>query len=141
MKYYSRADRPPKVVKKNFGKSLTRQSEADACDVNLIMARYEKTGVLPSVGREAFFADVSEMGDYREALENVRRADEAFMSLPAKVRGRFGNDAAEFLDFCSDVENRAEMVEMGLIEDESGVPEVVETPETPAPEGGEAETE
>lgn len=28
-------------------KSLTRQSEAGACDINRIMATYEKTGVLP----------------------------------------------------------------------------------------------
>ena len=33
-------------------KSLTRQSEAESCDINQIMKRYEKTGVLPrSIGK------------------------------------------------------------------------------------------
>ncbi len=128
---YSGYRPPPKVVldAEYFGKSLTRQSEMAACDINNIMAKYEKTGVLPVEGREAFYADVSMMGDYRSALENVRMADEAFMSLPAKVRSKFDNDPAGFLDFCSDPANRDEMVEMGLIE----APAVVVTDPVPDP--------
>ncbi len=109
---------PPKVVldAKYFGKSLTRQSEANACNINTIMAKYDKTGLLPVHNRESFYADVSQMGDYQSALENVRMADDAFMELPAKVRAKFDNEVGLFLDFCSDPGNRDEMVEMGLVE-------------------------
>ena len=125
-KVYSPIDPPPKVVIKEWGKGRTRQSEAAATDINNIMKKYEKTGLLPSLDREAFFADVSTMVDYRTALHHVDKAQKAFMSLPAGVRTKFSNDPAEFLDFVSDEENRPEMVEMGLIEDVSGVvPEVV----------------
>lgn len=125
MEVYSQVNRPPKVVLRCEEPSRTRQSERDKCDVNKIMARYEKTGMIPVDQRQAFFADVSTMGDYRTALDNVRRANEFFMSLPAKVRSRFENDAAAFLDFVSDPGNRGELVELGLVEP-------VEAPEAPA---------
>lgn len=125
---------PPPVRMSNWGKSKARQSEADACNINMIMARYEKTGVLPVDGRESYFADVSQMGDYRTALHHVQESERYFMSLPAELRLRFENDTAAFLDFVSDPENRGELVELGLIEDTSGVPPVVEEPVVPAPE-------
>ncbi len=135
VKIYTAYSPPPKVVMKKFGDSLTRQSEAASCNINKIMEKYEKTGVLPVMKREEFFADVSSMGDYRQALSQVQMADEAFMELPAKLRARFENDAAMFLDFCSDIANREEMVELGLLEDVSGAVPVV--PEVPA-EGAES---
>lgn len=130
---------PPPPVRLDFTDkvSLTRQSEAGATDINKIMAKYEKTGVLPHTNRQQFFADVSTMGDYRTALDNIRTADEAFMELPAQLRARFENDAAIFLDFCSDPTNREEMVNLGLIEDKTGkVPEPSTEPpiEPPEPE-------
>ncbi len=131
--HYTPTDPPPKVRWHPVGKSLTRQSEAADTNINTIMRRYETTGVLPTAGREGFYADVSEMGDYRTALEQVRRADEAFMQLPAHVRARFDNDAALFLDFTSDPANKDEMREMGLIEkNPADEPRVVATPAVPA---------
>ncbi len=136
VRIYTRYDPPPPVILTGFEKTRTRQSEAKATDINEIMARYERTGVLPVSNRQAFFADVSKMGDYREAIEQVRMAEDAFMRVEAKVRERFGNDPAQFLDFVSDPGNRAEMVELGLIEDEMGVPPAPAVePEIPVPEG------
>lgn len=135
--HYTAIDPPPKPVITRFGKTRTRVSEQDSVDVNKIVARYEKTGVLPVEGREAFYADVSNMGDYRTALEQVRMADEAFMQLPAALRARFDNDAAAFLDFTSDPANRAEMAELGLIEPLESPADVPASPEPPVdvPEG------
>lgn len=98
--------------------SLTRQSEADAADINKIMARYEKTGVLPVSQREALFIDVSEMGDYRSAVEQVELVNEYFRQLPAKVRAEFDNEPARLLDFMSDPANEARARELGLVEKE-----------------------
>lgn len=100
---------------KKFGQSLTRQSEMRNADINLIMAKYEKTGVLPPATREGFFADVSQVGDYRDALNRVERADKYFLHLPAAIRKKFDNDPAAFLDYVSDKDNLAEIEEMGLI--------------------------
>jgi phage internal scaffolding protein len=97
-------------------KSLTRQSDALGADINDIMGRWEKTGVVPFSGREPVFADVSSVGSFREAQEVMVRAQEGFMALPAAVRARFGNDPVAFLDFCGDAANRPELEELGLVE-------------------------
>lgn len=116
MSGYTDVDRPPRVrVECDPKEKKTRQSEAKGCDVNEIMARYEKTGVLPVVSREPFYADVSTLGDYRSVVENVRQAEDYFARLPASVRSRFDNDAAAFLDFVS-AGNREELEELGLLE-------------------------
>ncbi len=127
--HYHAFDPPPSNPTVGFDKSRTRQSEAKDADINNIVARYDRTGVLPTIGREGFYADVSQVGDYRDALERVRVADEAFMQLPAKVRAKFDNDAAQFLDWTSDPGNREEMRELGLIEaDPADEPPAVVTP-------------
>jgi len=100
---------------KYFGKSQTRQSEAKYADINVIMAKYQKTGVLPPATRSGFFADVSSVGDYRDALNRVEAANDYFLHLPPDVRLKFKNDPAEFLDFVSDASNLAELEEMGII--------------------------
>lgn len=126
--HYSAVDVPPKVilgVDPPWGKTRTKQSEAKATNINTIVAQYDKTGLLPQVGREALFADVSDVGDYRSALDLIRNAEELFMTIPADVRSRFENDPAVFLDWTSNADNRDEMVEMGLLEKPVVVPEVV----------------
>lgn len=116
VKHYTAVDRPPRTPLDGFDKSRTRQSEAKACDVNVIMARFEKTGVLPVVNRQAFFADVSELGDYRSVVHNIRAAEDYFMSLPASVRARVDNDPAQFLDWVSNPDSRDELIQLGLLE-------------------------
>lgn len=125
MKIYSAYDPPPKellVCSKGEGK--TKQSEAKACDINVIVKRFHKTGVLPIANRSAFFADVSQMGDYVTVMGHIREASEAFERLPSKVRKQFDNNPGLFLDFCADPANRQEMVDMGLIEDVGAVQDV-----------------
>lgn len=96
--------------------SLTKQSEAAACDINKIMAKYEKSGLLMHVNaNEGFYADVSAVPDYQGALAIVRKSDEMFMSLPAEIRSRFDNDPAKYLAFCSDPANKQVMQDMGML--------------------------
>lgn len=96
--------------------SMTKQADADSCDINKIMARYEKTGVLQHVAlNPGFYADVSAVPDYQAALAIVESADSLFASLPASIRGRFDNDPAAYLAFVSDPANRDEMEKLGLL--------------------------
>lgn len=110
--------------------SLTKQSEAEACDINNIMKRYEQTGLLPdSNGRQPTFADFSTMETYQEAMNIVSQANSSFHSLPAEIRARFQNDPAQFLGFVEkglvDENAAKELIEMGL---------AVPAPEKPQPE-------
>lgn len=100
--------------------SLTKQSEKDACDVNRIMAKYKSSGVLDHVASATSrnFLDVSEVVDYQTALNTVQRAEDAFFSLPAKVRSRFHNDPHQLLVFLRDSSNRDEARKLGLLQGE-----------------------
>lgn len=102
--------------------SLTRQEFKEECDLGMIIKRFSATpeGLEALQKAQAFvqdrFSDVSDIPDFRTALDLVKRADEAFLRLPPKVRTRFDNDPAAFLDFVDDPKNVNEMVELGLLE-------------------------
>lgn len=95
--------------------SRTHQSFKDEQDVNLILKKYTKTGILPqSSGKIGEYGDFSDPVDYQAALNVGARAREQFEALPAKARKRFNNDPREFLEFMTDKENANEAVKLGL---------------------------
>lgn len=97
------------------GVGRTKQSFKAECDINAIMARYIKTGVIEHTARYApQYGDFSDVKSYQEALHAVQEADAMFMSLPAQVRAKFDNDAGKFLDFVQDPSNVDEMGKLGL---------------------------
>lgn len=95
--------------------SLTLQSHAEDADINVIVKRFGITGNFPQGLRAPTYGDFTYLGDYRDALDALRSADATFMALPAELRNKFGNDPAEFVDFCSNPANIKEMQEMGLV--------------------------
>lgn len=98
-------------------KSLTKQSDAEAADINNIMAPYARANLLDLVNQHpGLYADLPDAKSYHESMNIIVEAQTAFDQLPAEMRKRFGNDPADFLDFVSREENRAEMVKMGLLE-------------------------
>lgn len=101
----------------NVEPTLTKQSLAEDCDINVIMARFEKTGLLSHTNEASpRYGDFADVVDYDESLRVVMEADEAFMSLPAKVRARFENDPAQLIEFVRDPANAVEALALGLIE-------------------------
>lgn len=99
--------------------SFVQQSDYDRSDINLIVERFIRTGVLESVRQtQGQYGDFSEIKNYRSALDQVRRAEESFMTLPATVRAKFDNDPGQFLDFIHDPTNEKEMFEMGLFNED-----------------------
>jgi len=133
---YSYFDPPPKVYCDcSESPSLTKQSMKDECDINLMMARYQATGVMPSGmlpgQREAAFGDFSEGFDYMEAQSRILKAQEAFQSLPSRVRERFG-DPSEIIEFLADPGNLEEAIKLGLVEKPAGA-----APAEPAVSAGE----
>lgn len=95
--------------------SLTQQSFKDESDINFIVKRFGVGAPISVPARMPTYGDFSGCSDYREALDAIIAADEAFMALPPRVRERFDNDPALFVDFCSDPSNRSEAMELGLI--------------------------
>lgn len=99
------------------GESITRQEFQQECDVNVLMERYNKTGLFPSMVNltaPAYF-DASEVPtDFRDVMDHMLAADAAFMSLPAHVRRDFDNDPVAFVEFAQKVDNLPKMREWGL---------------------------
>lgn len=120
-------ERPDVVGTVNKEPSLTRQSEKNDADINVILARYEKTGIIPVDQREALFLDVSQLDDYQTVLEHVRRTEEFFARLPATTRAAFDNSASVFLDQAVDPLQRGKLVELGLLEADAS-PKAAEAP-------------
>lgn len=99
--------------------SLTKQSFRDECDINNILRQFNVTGQLPSGSVQPQYGDFSGITDYQSALNAVMAAQDSFLELPAKLRARFDNDPAVFLDFVSDEANRDEMKALGLLHEEA----------------------
>lgn len=96
--------------------TLAQQSGAADCDINSLLERAGRGLPLPVADRLPQYGDfVMTANDYHTAYNQVIAAQEAFDSLPAKVRARFENDPAEMLDFVTKEENRDEAVALGLI--------------------------
>ena len=93
---------------------LTDQSQAAETDVNLIVKRALKSGVLPGLDAPKIFADVSNAMSYHEAKNLIINAENQFNSLDAHVRIKFENDPAQFLSFVEDPKNAEELVKLGL---------------------------
>lgn len=94
----------------------TKSEFAKDCDINLIMARYKKTGILPESARNAAarYGDFSQVPTFAEMQEKISLAHELFMALPASVRKQFSNDPAEFLAAADTEEGQELMVKLGL---------------------------
>lgn len=106
-----------RLVQSFPGPSMTKQAFKDECDVNMIMKKFERTGMVAHLAQyQGSYADVSAGLDFQASLDMVQRAHDAFMTLPAKVRKRFENDPGAFLDFVNDPANEKEMIELGLKE-------------------------
>jgi phage internal scaffolding protein len=109
-------NRPVIVCDVNRVKVKVQQNLAAQCDINSIIARALKTGVMPVTNKQPLFTDVSGVEDYRSACERALSVDSDFASLSASVRERFHNDPEELLMFIADNANYSEAVKLGLIE-------------------------
>lgn len=72
---------------------------------------FERTRLKAQAG---VYQDLPDGIDFQASLKLVKRVQEAFASLPSKVRNRFENDPARFLAFCSDPANGPELVALGI---------------------------
>lgn len=97
------------------GAGRTKQSFKAECDINNIMARFLKTGVLEFTQKnQPRYGDVTGL-EYQSAINLVAGAKSMFNQLPAQLRDRFENEPAKFYDFVQNPRNREECEEMGLL--------------------------
>lgn len=98
------------------GPGLTQQSFADEVDINKIVAKLDKTGMIAHLNAaQPFYGDVSGLISFQDAQNIVARGEELFMSLTADIRERFLNDPARLIAFLNDEANRDEAVKLGIV--------------------------
>lgn len=94
----------------------TRQEFREECDINTIAKRFGLGATLPTVHDLPQFGDYEGVFDFQTAMNAIRQAEQAFAAQPARVRERFANDPQRFLEFCEDPRNRAEALDLGLLD-------------------------
>lgn len=117
-------------VKINTGNSDTPQDKLNQCDINRIMARAKKNGIMPNFNqRKLIYADFASLPTYQESLNKVIAMENEFQSLPAKTRKEFDNDPQKLLDFVLDPKNEEKAIELQLLPKPVFGVKKLETPE------------
>ena len=95
--------------------SLTQQQFKAECDVNNILAKYKKTGMITHLSKhKGEFGDFSNVEDYQTSLARLDQAHQSFQMLPAELRAKFHNDPKNLIAFLSDSSNDEEAIKYGL---------------------------
>ncbi len=115
-------------------KPLTKQSSKDECDINKIMKRFVKTGIVEHGNAHAAQYGSVPAHDFREAMELLDTTEQMFSELPATIRRRFQNDPAQYLAFCEEPKNLEEAITLGLAHPEDPKPATEPAPEPTPPE-------
>ena len=131
--YEGRADKPvylPELDEAGEPITKTKQDQAADCDINNIMAKYQKTGLITHLSTYAGYYGNADQVAYETAFDLVNNAHEAFDTLPSTVRAQFENDPALWLGAIEEADTPEKFQE--LVSGESGAPE----PSAPASGSG-----
>ena len=78
----------------------------DHCNINLILKRFHKTGVLDHAAKHnPQYGELSTM-DFETAFNNIKSTEEAFKRLPKEIRAAFQNKPENLLAYMENEQNR-----------------------------------
>lgn len=97
--------------------SRTKQSFREEANINNIMAKYVKTGVLVHTPgtRKPLYGNFATGKEYQDTLNEIADIKKQFNLLDSDVRERFQNDPSKALDFMANNENIEESIKLGLL--------------------------
>jgi len=98
--------------------SMTKQEFVRECDINNVIKQFKQPGMynqMLAASDRGTYRDLPDSVDFQESLHTIMVAENAFMTLPAKIRERFGQDPAEFLAFLTNPENADEARKLGIL--------------------------
>lgn len=85
----------------------TNQAMKESCDINQILARFRKTGIIEHVAKyRPEYSKITHL-DFEESFKTVKRARKMFQELPAEIRKNFHNEVENFLQFMENPENHS----------------------------------
>lgn len=115
---FKEAYKPKKRVQIQFGKhSMCKQSHAKEADINYIVKKYHKTGVLEHWRKNEPEYGFANSETFHQSMNIITKAQNMFDELPSNAREYFNHSPANFLDFVNDpATNISKMRELGLAE-------------------------
>lgn len=97
--------------------SMTKQEFQFECDVNNVIKSFKPHQMMQALQQNlnaGNYADLPDSVEFQDALHMIKEAERQFLTVPAKVRDRFGQDPAQFLAFMQDSRNLDEARALGL---------------------------
>lgn len=91
-----------------------QQQFKEDCDINHIMARFEKTGVIAHAAKHQPDYGIANSQTLHEAVNLVARAESMFMDLSPEIRNKFNGKPTELLDFVQNPDNEQACKDLGL---------------------------
>lgn len=117
--------------------SMTKQNHKAECDINKIMAKYQKTGIINHLQNHgAEYGEYSPI-DFQEAMELIARGQSMFEDLPSSARKYFDNDPAQFMKAFHQEGNEDTFRDLGLL----GPATITKTPDQEVPKEPQSEPE
>ena len=118
---FKRDDGSIGVMTINEEPTMTQQQFKEEVDINNIMEKYIKRPD-PTIfvrNGKGVYGDFSNAKDFQSSLNQILEAEDAFMSLDARIRARFENDPHKLFEFLNDRKNLDEAIELGLVENKN----------------------
>lgn len=115
----SSANPGPRVQVQFGSQTRTKQAFKDECDINKIMAKFQKTGAVAHANRRQPEYGFASPHDFAESMRIVTEANAMFAELPSSLRARFANSPEHYLAFVQNPDNILEMADLGLLSDEA----------------------
>lgn len=112
--------------------SRTKQSFAEACNPNVIVEKYKRTGVVNHITPgDGVYGNFDQFESLQGALEKVEAMWKEFGSLSAHVRDEADNDPLIFAQMLESEDGLEDLVQAGLrvVDPETGEIRVPKTPE------------
>lgn len=110
----------------------TKQADASSTDIRTAVERDQIKLDLPAItGEVMMYGDFTNVPDMQTSMNMIIAAEEEFMRIPPRIRSKFENNVATFVEAVTDPTREEEMIELGLIpnpDKSSG-----EAPPAPAP--------
>lgn len=116
-------------------KSMTQQHFKDECDINNIVARFDKTGIVTHLNSSKENYGFSDPTTFQEAMNIALEGQAAFDDLPSNVRSHFDHDPAKFMQAVHSEGHEELFADLGLtIAPEVATPVQVEVINQPTEE-------
>lgn len=101
----------------------TQQHFAKEVNINNILAKYRKTGIITHVQRtQERYGPLQDLAEFAVNLDKVEKAKQSFEMLPAELRNKFNNSIPGFFDFITKEENRSQCEAWGILNKKEPTP-------------------